>query len=253
MCLVVIDWQPDNDNWLNLVSNRDEFFSRLTLPLQPWKEEPSLYAGIDVEHKGSWLGFNKKNGRFAVLTNVRAKGAIKDGLSRGQLVKDVLTSTKHINEFAQQTEMTTYSSFNLLIGDKSQLFFISNYPKITIQYLNSGVYTLSNGSLNTAWPKAQAAKESYLNWRDTKKQDLIYLLSDPKTYPLNMLPNTGVPKALEQQLSAQFICLEHYGTRSSHSLIGYKDKIEIREIQWDKNGQSMKDTLFNISYSSKLS
>lgn len=247
MCLVVIDWQPDNDNWLNLVSNRDEFFNRPTLALQCWKEESGLYAGIDVEHKGSWLGFNKKNGRFAVLTNVRAKGTIKDGLSRGQLVKNALISTQNISEFTQQTEISAYSSFNLLVGDKHQLFFISNYPKITIKSLDSGIYTLSNGSLNTPWPKTQAAKEGYLNWQEVKKQDLIYLLTDPKTYPLDMLPDTGIPKLLEQQLSAQFIRLEHYGTRSSHSLIGYKDNIEIREIQWDKNGQNLADKKFNLT------
>lgn len=246
MCLVLIDWQPDKKNWLNLVSNRDEFFNRPTLALQPWEDEPNLYAGIDIEHKGSWLGLNKKTGRFAVLTNVRAKGAVKDGLSRGKLVKDALISEQNIEDFAQQADISSYSSFNLLIGDKQALFYISNYPKITVQPLVAGIYTLSNGNLNTSWPKTQAAKENYLNWMNDKKKALIYLLTDPKTYPIETLPDTGIPKLLEQQLSAQFIRLEHYGTRSSHSLIGYNNEVEIREIQWNKQGKSEKDTLFNL-------
>lgn len=247
MCLVLIDWQPKKDNWLNLVSNRDEFFDRPTLPLQSWKQTPHLYAGIDVEHQGSWLGVNKENGRFAILTNVRAKGAVKNGNSRGKLVKHVLLAKQSIEELVQTSKLQDYSSFNLLVGNKYQLFYITNYPEVTVKSLNSGLYTLSNASLDTPWPKTQYAKKDYKNWQTHKKEELIYLLNNPNTYPMEMLPDTGIPKDLEEKLSAQFISLEHYGTRSSHSIIAFKDEIKIREIQWDKYKNKLSDTQFSFA------
>lgn len=247
MCLVLIDWQPKKDNWLNLVSNRDEFFDRPTLPLQSWKQTPNLYAGIDVEHHGSWLGVNKDKGRFAILTNVRTKGAVKNGKSRGKLVKHVLLVEQSIEEFVQKSKLSDYSSFNLLVGNKNQLFYITNYPEVTVKSLNPGIYTLSNASINTPWPKTQDAKKDYENWQINKKEELVYLLNNSNTYPKEMLPDTGISKDLEEKLSAQFINLEHYGTRSSHSIVAHKNKIKIREIQWDRHKNSISDIQFNLN------
>lgn len=247
MCLVLIDWQPNQDNWINLVSNRDEFLDRPTLPLHPWKQAPNLYAGMDEQHKGTWFGFNKNNGRFAIITNVRAKDALKDGNSRGSLVKDILLSEQTVEEFIQQAHIEHYSSFNLLVGDRQALFYVSNYLANTVEYLNPGVQVLSNASLHSVWPKTQAARDSYKNWKNQQHQALVYLLTDTKVYPPESLPNTGIAKTLEQQLSAQFIRLPHYGTRSSHSLIGYKNQVEIREIQWDENGLTSNDVSFNLT------
>lgn len=236
MCLVLLDWQPQTENWLNLVSNRDEFFARPTLPLQAWQEMPTLYAGIDVQHSGTWLGVNTDPFRFAVLTNVRAQDAFKDGRSRGHLVRDALISSQPIMQFACAIEMSVYSSFNLLLGNQTELLYISNYPRCCIQSLDAGVYTLSNASLNTPWAKTLAAKASYQKWQQVPQSDLIYLLTDRQTYPPTQLPDTGIGQALEQQLSAQFIQLEQYGTRSSHSLVAQGQQLEMREVQWDKTG-----------------
>ena len=92
MCLIVFDWQPGSDQWLTLSANRDEFFNRPARPLVQWPEQPSVYAGQDLQLGGTWLGF-AQNGRWAALTNVRAPGAGPEHpVSRGELALDYLTS-----------------------------------------------------------------------------------------------------------------------------------------------------------------
>ncbi len=247
MCLVLLDWQPKQDNWLNLVSNRDEFFARPTLPLQKWQTNSNLYAGIDVAQAGTWLGVNTALARFAVLTNVRAKNSQKQGRSRGHLVRDILSSPDDIAAFSQQIIMEEYASFNLLVGNQQELFYLSNYPTPTIQPLKAGIYTLSNASLNTPWAKALAAKKQYQKWQQSADKDLLYLLDERQVYPLEQLPDTGVPTALEQQLSAQFIQLPNYGTVSSHSLIAQQNQLSMHEVQWDKKGLEIRRTCLSLT------
>lgn len=52
---------------LLLISNRDEFYARPTLPLHACD---GIIAGRDKQAGGTWMGVNL-SGRWAVLTNFR--------------------------------------------------------------------------------------------------------------------------------------------------------------------------------------
>lgn len=49
MCILVFDWQPDTEQPLLLLANRDEFHARPSAPLMQWDDQPLVHAGRDLE------------------------------------------------------------------------------------------------------------------------------------------------------------------------------------------------------------
>ena len=71
MCLILLAQKPSNEFKFVMASNRDEFYSRPTLPIHWWTNIDGLLAGKDLEQGGTWMAISKK-GKFAAVTNVRA-------------------------------------------------------------------------------------------------------------------------------------------------------------------------------------
>jgi len=94
MCLIVfsIDHQPGYR--LILAANRDEFYDRPTLALSRWDELPDVYAGRDLEGRGTWLGVSRSR-RVAAITNYRDPTSVNaDAPSRGLLVSGFLSGSE---------------------------------------------------------------------------------------------------------------------------------------------------------------
>lgn len=245
MCLIAFDWRPDseaNAHRLALIANRDEFFDRPTLPLHGWNDAPIL-AGRDLREGGTWMGLTPQ-GRFAALTNFRSGAAQRaDATSRGQLVAEALGSAlsceAFVHELAQSAEQ--YNGFNLIYGNvlQGELWYFSNRSTQHPQRLGAGMYGLSNGLLDEAWPKvskAKAALHAQLNARDDQGMNidaLLQALQDDARAADDELPHTGVPLAVEQRLSSLFIPATQlgdkgvYGTRSSSVL-----RVSTKAAQW---------------------
>ncbi|MBU0987735.1 MAG: NRDE family protein, partial [Proteobacteria bacterium] len=111
-----------------------------------------------------------------------------------------------------------YNGFNLLIGDKSDLFYYSNKAD-GIQKLTPGLYGLCNHLINTPWPKVEKGKAALESLLDQNKEidleDVFKILGDRTYPPDDMLPDTGVGLSWERVLSPLFITSKYYGTRSS--------------------------------------
>ena len=93
MCLILLSYEPQNNNRLVVISNRDEFFDRSTEPTHYWSaqeirsavsrstnkedekpqqlSEVTILAGRDSIGGGTWLGIDPKHNRFAAVTNFR--------------------------------------------------------------------------------------------------------------------------------------------------------------------------------------
>ena len=100
-----------------------------------------------------------------------------------------------------------YGGFNLLLVDGEKLHFATNRGEDRLD-LEPGIYGLSNGRLDSPWPKVQAVRTglSRLVERDRLDQDSLFgLLSDRSVAPDDRLPDTGVPLEWERSLSAMFI------------------------------------------------
>lgn len=228
MCLILLAWQAHSEFPLVIAANRDEFFLRPTAPMQFWDDAPNLLAGRDLSAGGSWMGITRQ-GRFAALTNFREAEKNRESSitapSRGKLVSNFLVSKisarKYLTELAQQSD--AYNGFNLLCGSlKDGPWYFSNRGGVEKpRRLESGVYGLSNHLLDTLWPKVAQGKSDMAQALAAlpREAPLFELLHDEKIHEDGSLPRTGISLEWERALSAAFVNMPGYGTRSSSVLL----------------------------------
>jgi len=219
MCLIVFAWQLIPACPLVLAANRDEFFERPTRAASWWEDAPNVFAGRDLQAGGTWLGTDKQ-GRFAALTNVRNGSAPRaEARSRGALVSDFLRGDLSAQDYLQKLRATAgeYNGFNLLLGDASSAWWFSNHAEHAERSLEPGIYGLSNGALDTPWPKVLRAKAQFASLLCQGAPDEAYfeMLSDSTQASDGRLPDTGVSLEWERLLSPIYIESPAYGTRAS--------------------------------------
>jgi uncharacterized protein with NRDE domain len=163
------------------------------------------------------------------VTNVRdpaRKDA--DAPSRGRIVADWLGATERTDRFWMRTALSGYNGFNLIAADfrRGECFWASNNGSYPVR-LERGVYGLSNGELDSPWPKVQALKARLHDAMeeagsvDHLSSILFSALADRAEADDSELPETGVSRELEKMLSAAFIRSPDmaYGTRCSTLVI----------------------------------
>ncbi|MEZ4774802.1 MAG: NRDE family protein [Bacteroidia bacterium] len=235
MCLILFGYRVHPGYPLIIAANRDEFYARPTLRAGWWEENPAILAGKDLQAGGTWLGVSK-SGRFAAVTNFREPNNIKpQAPSRGALVTRFLegqTGTiPYLDHLSTQAE--AYNGFNLLTFDSNTLGWYSNRHE-NPEWLDPGVYGLSNHLLNTAWPKVQQGKERLAALispeTEMNPESLFEMLNNDTIAPDDRLPSTGVSLELERMLSAMCIKSPTYGTRvSTVVLIDHSGKVYFEE------------------------
>ncbi|MGQ2980509.1 MAG: NRDE family protein [Polaromonas sp.] len=231
MCLIAFAIGASQRWPLVIAANRDEFLDRPTLPLARWTSEAGtgIFSGRDLRAGGSWMGLTAA-GRIAMLTNVRGPASLTGDRSRGELVTRWLDSETDAATFMADIDGPAYGGFNLVLGDvhTAAWHWLSNKPGpgLESRVLPPGVYGLSNGALDTPWPKTLGLKKalhSALSAPDAQalEIELIAALRDRRRAGREDLPSTGVPLALEEALSSAFVDFpEHgYGTRCSTVLV----------------------------------
>lgn len=235
MCLLVFRWSPAQSQRLVLVGNRDEFHERPTAPMH-WWDAPRLLAGRDLQAGGTWLAAGD-DGRFGVVTNYRSPATPPGGPSRGALIPRFFDSGARPREYldALARDAHAYAGFSLLVGDEREVAYYSNHDPDGARTLAPGTYGLSNGLLDTPWPKLVRTRERFaavLAAAATTParpataaavrsnavpqallEPLFELMSDRAPAPDHALPDTGLGAERERFLSSPFIVSPHYGTR----------------------------------------
>lgn len=159
---------------------------------------------------------------------------------------NVIPSLCGVNAFLYGSMLTqpsacfqAYNGFNLVVGDfqNQQLAYFSNRANQTAHALDPGLYGISNGVLESNWPKVEQGKarlQSVLKQQaDTGKLDPETLFQQvmgdtQKVEKSEDLPPTGLPIEVEHLLSSIFIAPcelkgAAYGTRSQTLLIVHRD------------------------------
>ena len=240
MCLIAFAIGASQRWPLVIASNRDEFLARPTLPLAKWRSDlgHEIISGRDLRAGGTWLGVTP-SGRVAFLTNVRETSPQSAPFSRGQLVMQWLEAGNDVASFAQALERDNgaYGGFNLVVGDLQRNDwawmtnkFCASSSGWHVQSLQPGIYGLSNAALDTPWPKTTQLKRvlttalaetADIPYLDTLQKPLWKALGNRIRAPIEKLPATGAPLAIEEALSSAFVDFpEHqYGTRCSTVLL----------------------------------
>lgn len=249
MCLVAFSWKVHPDFPLLISANRDEFFDRPAAPMHRW--ESGIYAGKDLRGGGTWLGFHP-NGKWALLTNFRDFTQQRSfQTSRGSLVLDFLQSNispeNYLDRIAQTKDQ--YDGFNLLCSDGEKLLYYSNHGPDPTE-VPAGIHALSNNLLDAPWPKTELAKSQMegINLETADSNSLLSILKSPDTYPLELLPKTGLNDEMERSVSAQFIRMTpNYGTVSSTSVLrNISGHTQLKERSFDWDAEKYRDVSFNF-------
>jgi len=225
MCLIVIDWQPDTETPLLLISNRDEFYQRDSKRAHYWNDAAHIFGGRDLEKSGTWLAVSK-TGKLAAVTNYREPNPPEKTLSRGAIPHAFLLGDQSAEEFAQSLKLSRedYPGFNALLFDGLSLIYVNNRSSQPVQAVTPGLYGLSNHLLDSPWPKVLVAKEAIASIRsqtqeqcsvEEKENRYLAVMQNQHTAEDEDLPVTGVHEDIERMLSPAFIVSPSYGTRTS--------------------------------------
>lgn len=246
MCLIALQLHEHPLYKMILVANRDEAYTRPTAAAGFWKDHPHVLAGRDLLQMGTWLGITKE-GRFAALTNIydSAVSVPENPVSRGQIVRDYLTTTQSASDFLSrlQDKHLDYAGFNLLLGDTDHLWHFNNHTN-QVNSLRIGIHGLSNASLNDPWPKVLKVK-SHLQQLHSKNtaldpNDLLTAFMDTsflsgKDASLSSTSTTSLN--LEQETPPIFIKTPEYGTVSTTVLlVDYDNNVTFIERSYTKEG-----------------
>jgi uncharacterized protein with NRDE domain len=127
-----------------------------------------------------------------------------------------------------RTALSGYNGFNLIAADfqHGECFWASS-RQAHPQRLERGTYGLSNAALDTPWPKVETLKARLREAIggavsvDSLAAQLFTALADRTPAADAELPETGIPRERERQLSSAFIRTPDlaYGTRCSTLII----------------------------------
>ncbi len=212
MCTLLICHRVWPGTPLLVFGNRDESKARATAPLSEWTD--GIVGGRDLEAGGTWLAVDAK-GRGGALTNVRG-GPESGSRSRGELIPMFLRDTGSAFDFAVQAWQSRYEfgGFNLVLWDTEHVVHCGTWGSPV--RLPPGVFGVSNGTLDTPWPKILALKDKVRNLAQAPSaSDAMEWLANRDASAEHTLPFTGVPDTVEASLSALFVEMPGYGTRSS--------------------------------------
>jgi uncharacterized protein with NRDE domain len=249
MCLLVVAFGISEDYPLVVAGNRDEFHARPTQSARRWSDQPDIIGGRDLQAGGSWLALHRK-GRFATVTNFRDAQQESGKLrSRGHLITDFLNSELAPLDFLLQVDGDAYAGFNLLASDGESFAYLSNRG-VAATALQAGVYGLSNATLDAPWSKVERSKrgmQALLDDNNINAPALFRLLADQKKGPTEEAEKGRLPFATSHALTAPFIVLPDYGTRSSSVvLLDRAGRWTLTERRFDATGrQHGETTLFS--------
>ena len=243
MCLITFSYQTDTEYPFVMIANRDELFSRPSLPIHEWDNPKDIIGGRDLKQSGTWLAFSKK-GKFAALTNYPfIDRNVEDPISRGLLINDYLNSDIATMEFigTLRTKKDLYEGFHLLLGNI--------YPNIELKMYNNvddqltsyepGFHTISNTYDDlSAYRKCQSIKELSTLLQDKVNLDKMITSFQNKQSNPNLVDFPS-HLTLEQAKKASAIFVERegeFGTVSTTAIAMNKTgHLIIKEVRYLKN------------------
>jgi len=248
MCLIVLAHQLNRDYPLIMAANRDEFRHRPTENMY-WWPNIEILAGKDLEAGGTWLALHK-NGRWAAVTNFRKVAEDKTSAhktaalkTRGELAINFLSQHITAIDFAKHLRMEQFAGFNLLLWDNHELVYCANQEQRQPQILAPGIYGLSNGHLDSDWPKVNHVKDILRQsvHETPQHQRLQQMMQHTAIAQDQRLPKTGIAKDWERRLSACFIDAPDYGYGTRTCISVYRDsygKMDVLETCFDHSTPS---------------
>lgn len=179
MCTIILFHRLFDDYPLAVAANRDEILSR---PAEGFaSRESGVFAPKDLEHGGTWIGFNQ-HGLLAALTNRAGADRDPSRRSRGE-IPQIALGAADANEAAQRLlalPALEFNPFHAVVADQRTARVIwSDGRALHSLILGPGVHVVTERSFQEL-PPARATRISRL-LRNTNRFDpnvLMHVLSD---------------------------------------------------------------------------
>jgi uncharacterized protein with NRDE domain len=249
----VLAWRCHPRYRLVVAANRDEFHARPAAGLADWEDIPGVIGGRDLQANGAWLAVDGR-GRFGIVTNFREFGRRRRSApSRGGLIPGYLAGQASPGTYLQslETDAPGYAGFNLLLADRTSLWYASNRADVFGRELAPGIYGLSNEFLDTPWPKLVRVRVRFRELLESPSADdprvlgtsLLSMLADRETAPPDEVPPGDLSPEWARKLSAPFVLDATYGTRCS-TVVTFSDSgaLAIAERRFGADGSPIAET-----------
>jgi uncharacterized protein with NRDE domain len=229
MCIAFIILGFDIKNPLIVITNRDEFYARITTKMD-WHnyDNCKILNAKDIMSNGAQFAIGE-NGNFAVLTNFRENHENKNYKSRGELtvnfIKNKYVPIEYISFLIENH--ANYSGFNLIFGDVTgkNVWFFSNRTNIKnetyiVKKLDfNNIYGFGNGYFDSKWWKVSNGINMLQNIKTPIFTNMFNILLDDTLAPFNRIQYTGCSEELEYNLSGIF-CNKYITQNKDFGTIG---------------------------------
>lgn len=242
MCLITFSIQTDAECPFVLTANRDEAYSRASLPIHEWEEPADIIGGRDLKQGGTWLAFSK-SGKFAALTNYPiVDRQVADPISRGFLITDYLDTEISAMDYVSSLRYhrDQFEGYHLLVGrihPKIELIMYNNVDDRLTNYA-PGIHSISNTYDDlSAYRKSQSVKDlTHLMQGEINLNQMLKNFQNTESNPhLTDFPSFLTP---DQAKKASAIFVEgqgDFGTVSTTAIILDKSgQLSMKEVRYTK-------------------
>jgi uncharacterized protein with NRDE domain len=189
------------------------------------------------------------------VTNIRDPSQTgRRAHSRGELTREYLAGNDSPQQYCKRLTESyeQFAGYNLLVGDSNSLFYVNNHEE-KVWEVEPGVHGLSNGLLNSSWPKVDKSKtrlQALMQQPEGLTTDaLLAMMGDRSQARDADLPDTGIGIEIERSLSSVFVLnpKREYGTLCSTALIvDQRGAIRLSEQNFDSLGNRSQGHAFQL-------
>ncbi len=145
MGILAIQYRTLSDVPILIALNREELFSRQSLPPKIQSGRPRVVCGLDRKSGGTWAGVNQ-HGMFVAAINAPKRNVPYDPRSRGLLCKELLscaTASEAIELAESELKTGVYDGVNFLCVDRTSGGAVYGGNEVGVDFLRPGLHMLT--------------------------------------------------------------------------------------------------------------
>ena len=150
MGILAIQYRTLADAPILIAFNREERYSRQSLPVKIQSGRPRVVCGVDRKTGGTWGGVNQY-GMFVAAINAPKRATPFDPRSRGVLCKELLAcanAQEAIEKAERELRTGAYAGVNFLCVDREKGGVVYGGNEVGVDMLRPGLHMLTGNRLD---------------------------------------------------------------------------------------------------------
>jgi hypothetical protein len=150
MCILAIQYRLVAESPILVAANREEFYTRGSLPPSIQSGKPRVLCGTDQEAGGTWLGVNQHGLLVAVCNRIKLLSPPAPR-SRGLLCRDLLraeSARQAVDMALEELASGQYEGANYVIADAESGWVVHSTDDVEVVELEDGLSVVSSSDVN---------------------------------------------------------------------------------------------------------